>query len=502
MELGHGIRDAEFRPAERFEPVDVIIVGGGVAGLSAAWRLSGAGFQDYLVLETEQSPGGTSRWGSNGVSEFPWAAHYVPAPTRDTRALVRLLDEAGVIEGYDAQGEPLFGEQYLVRTPEERIHEQGQWWEGLYLHAGSTAEEVRQYRSFFADVDRWSSWKDAKGCRAFNLPRSKGSMDPEVRALDGISFAQWLDERGYDSPRLRWFLDYACRDDYGARLDTTSAWAGLFYFAARKQGPGEESRPILAWPEGNGFLVKALSANCKDRLRLHHPVIRMETEPHGRIRVHAWNVEEKRTVGWLAKHVIFAGPMLVAPRVMPELAAQRPGIYPQFLPSTWLVANLTLRNRPKEGSFPLAWDNVIKDSPSLGYVVATHQSCKDYGPSVWTYYRAFAGSDLRADWARIQAMDWKACARMVLEDLHKVHPDLKSCLARMDIMRWAHAMVRPRPGFLFSEAMRIAREPFKGVHFAHTDLSGFALFEEAQDHGLRAAEEVLAVLGKHSPTWR
>ena len=38
---------------------------------------------------------------------------------------------------------------------------------------------------------------------------------------------------------------------------------------------------------------------------------------------------------------------------------------------------------------------------------------------------------------------------------------------------------------------RLARIAPRGVvHFAHTDLSGIALFEEAFDHGLRAAREV------------
>jgi len=32
-------------------------------------------------------------------------------------------------------------------------------------------------------------------------------------------------------------------------------------------------------------------------------------------------------------------------------------------------------------------------------------------------------------------------------------------------------------------------------HFAHSDLSGVALFEEAFYHGLRAAEEILAERG-------
>jgi hypothetical protein len=56
-------------------------------------------------------------------------------------------------------------------------------------------------------------------------------------------------------------------------------------------------------------------------------------------------------------------------------------------------------------------------------------------------------------------------------------------------------MIRPRTGALFA-GDRIARaQPIGKVHFAHTDLSGFALFEEAFDHGLRAAREVAEAIG-------
>jgi hypothetical protein len=56
-------------------------------------------------------------------------------------------------------------------------------------------------------------------------------------------------------------------------------------------------------------------------------------------------------------------------------------------------------------------------------------------------------------------------------------------------------MIRPRPNFIHGTSRAAARRPFRSVHFAHTDLSGLALFEEAFDHGLRAAEEVLAARG-------
>ncbi len=52
-------------------------------------------------------------------------------------------------------------------------------------------------------------------------------------------------------------------------------------------------------------------------------------------------------------------------------------------------------------------------------------------------------------------------------------------------------MIRPEKGFVWSEARRRAAEPLGRVHFAHTDLSGMALVEEATWHGARAAEAVL-----------
>ena len=503
MELGHAARDGELPAPSAYEPVDVLIVGGGVAGLSAAWRLRGAGFGDFLLLELESGVGGTSRSGRNGVSAYPLAAHYVVAPTRDMPPMLRLLEEAGILEGFEAGGEPVFGEQHLVRSPEERIFTFGQWWEGLYLHAGESPEDIRQYRAFFAEVDRWVAWRDERGRRAFAIPRARGSDAPEIRALDAQSFEAWLDARGLTSPRLRWLMDYACRDDYGARSGTTSAWAGLFYFAARKTGPGEESRPVLTWPEGNGFLVEHLHGRCREQVRTGLAVTRLLPTPDGRVQVLAWDRAERRPAGFLARHVIFSGSMLMAGRVVPELARARGSdFFRAFLPSSWIVANLTLRRRPRERTFPLAWDNVIRDGRGLGYVDATHQSLHDHGPTVWTYYHALAGNDVRADWERLQLLTWQDCARQILDDLGPAHPDLADCIARLDVMRWGHAMVRPRPGLMWSPVLEQARVPFRNIHFAHSDLSGFALFEEAQDHGLRAAEEVLAALGKPCASWR
>ncbi|HZF68122.1 MAG TPA: hypothetical protein VEZ47_08795, partial [Gemmatirosa sp.] len=65
------------------------------------------------------------------------------------------------------------------------------------------------------------------------------------------------------------------------------------------------------------------------------------------------------------------------------------------------------------------------------------------------------------------------------------------------------AMPRPTPGFLGAHrpwwgdggAAGRAGGPARML-WAHSDVSGLALFEEAQDRGVRAAERALAVLAR------
>jgi hypothetical protein len=49
-------------------------------------------------------------------------------------------------------------------------------------------------------------------------------------------------------------------------------------------------------------------------------------------------------------------------------------------------------------------------------------------------------------------------------------------------------MVSPVPGFIFGEERKAAAQPIEGkVFFAHTDLSGISVFEEAFHQGIDAA---------------
>src|SRR5262249_48635270 len=154
--------------------------------------------------------------------------------------------------------------------------------------------------------DRWVGWRDGKGRRAFTLPAAACSDDPEVTALDRQSMAEWLDRRGFTSRRLRWSIDYGCRDDYGSRPEDTSAWAGLFYFASRRRAPGADPQPLLSWPEGNGRLVAHLAGKVRKQLRLDLAAADIRpTDPAGKRGVEVVALSAAgRVAGFRAEQVI------------------------------------------------------------------------------------------------------------------------------------------------------------------------------------------------------
>ncbi|MGI5864443.1 MAG: flavin monoamine oxidase family protein [Myxococcales bacterium] len=489
-ELGHKLLGAVAAKPGSPREVEVAIVGGGIAGLSAAWRLVRAGFTDFEVLELEPQPGGTSA----SEASFPWGAHYVPTPEPANRSLVMLLDEMGAIEARGADGSITWDEETLCLAPQERLFYKGHWQEGLFLTVGATADDLKQLEAFDEAMRAWSGWCDAQGRRAFALPTARCSDDPEILRLDRISMARYMDEQGWTSPRLRWWVDYACRDDYGLRLEQTSAWAGIFYFAARLAGPGDEPSEFLTWPEGNGRVVKHLASAIGPRLRTGAMVFDIAPGDSS-VEIRLIDSKSGAPESLKAKHVICATPSFLTRRLVAPFRSSPPEHYARFQYTPWVIANVALRDRPGSLGFPQAWDNVFYESSSLGYVVSTHQAAIDRGPTVWTWYCALADGDPKAIRRDLLAAPWKRWADAVIADLEPAHGGIPELIDSIDVWRWGHAMVRPEVGFISSGALQKAREPLGRVHFAHTDLSGLALIEEAHFHGVRAAEAVLRARG-------
>jgi hypothetical protein len=335
--------------------------------------------------------------------------------------------------------------------------------------------------------------KGRDGRRAFTAPLEFSSRDPELLALDLVPMEEWLRKEGFRSEAVHWLVDYACRDDYGASYLHVSAWAGIHYFACRASTSGEDRDHVLTWPEGNGFVVRSLMERYKFAVTPRALVFSLEEASRG-VKLGVFLADEKRSVSIDAEHVIWAAPFALSAR------GARGAI--DYAP--WVVANLTLSEPPYvHHGAPLAWDNVVYDSRSLGYVVATHQGVASRpGPTVLTWYRPLTEEAPRAGRQRLLATSREAWAEAALADLARPHPELRSITQRIDVFANGHAMVVPAPGLIWGEARRELVERRGRVHMAHADASGMSLFEEANDRGVAAAEGVLAALGVRSASMR
>ena len=495
--LGHRLRDGGFPMPSATRKTGVLIVGGGISGLSAAWRLAKAGVDDFQLLEMDSEPGGNSRAGQSPLVAYPWGAHYLPLPGPDAVLVRELLAELSVLQDDPQVRKPIYDERFLVATPQERVYRHGLWEEGLLPHRGVAAGEREQQRRFHERMEELKQAHGRDGRRAFAVPMELSSRDPAWRALDRLPFRQWLNDNGFTAPSLHWLANYATRDDYGTAHDQTSAWAGLHYFACR-DGEAANAAPdsVLTAPEGNAWLARGLARHAAGRIVTDALVWRIE---EGKATVAVDVLLGTKTVRFAARQLIWAAPAFVLPHVWPAMpgeikAAALAGDY-----APWLTANLHLSDLPEERhGAPPAWDNVFYESQGLGYVTATHQLIRRHLPgTVFTYYRALHDVAPAEGRRLLLATPREAWAEGILGELEQVHPDIRRLTTRLDIFRNGHAMRRPVPGSLFGgQREKLAGFQHPRIALAHADLSGFSLFEEAQYRGVVAAERALASVSK------
>jgi hypothetical protein len=282
-----------------------------------------------------------------------------------------------------------------------------------------------------------------------------------------------------NSHLLNWYLNYCCRDDYGATTENTSAWAGIQYFASREP---EEKGP-LTWPEGNGWIVRRLLERFGSFVQPNRMVHKISRT--GKF-ISAFSGDTE----YRAEFVIFAAPTFLAPYLIEGMPPLR-----DFEYSPWLTANLVLDRLPASYGTDPTWDSVFMNSPTLGYVDATHQSLRTHTErTVWTFYWAFAEGSPAENRQLLLNKDWNHWKEAILHDLERVHPEIRQCVSHIDIMRFGHAMARPKVGAVFSPERRNLAKGHDRILFANSDLSGFSIFEEAQYRGVTAADRAMRTI--------
>jgi hypothetical protein len=408
MAEGHFQRERHPLPApSQVIETDIVILGSGVAGLAAAWQLGRKGHRNCLMIDGPQ-PFGNAAGGAYGEYAYPTGAHYLPLPSPESTHVRALLADLGILVQHPGADKPYYDEACILQGPQERLLYRGRWQEGFIPTEGVPASELAEHRRFFAEVARLRHLVGADGRRAFVFPSARSSTDPAFAALDRITLKDWLDTQGYRAPTLHWYLNYCCRDDYGARYDQVSAWAGLHYFCSRGgEAANAGEGAWLTWPGGLAPLAEKMAqvSGIARRAGTAASVRQVRRPGQGEgVEALCFTLEGGTPRSYLvrARRAICAMPLHVASRVVENIGQY--GFDPKrHMPAhaPWMVANFLMREFPRElPEAPLSWDNVVVGEPGLGFVVSTHQDIRVTPPPKTVFTSYVALSDRSPDEAR------------------------------------------------------------------------------------------------------
>ena len=493
---GHMVRDHQLglnTSSVKKITIDTVIIGGGITGLSTAYHLNKNDYSNFLVVELNERVGGNSDSGMNEHTQFPLGAHYLTLPNPDNRPLIDFLKEYHYITKENPDGSQEYSEHHLCHAPDERLFYRGIYQEGLVPSYGIDKKTEDEIARFFHSMNDFKNEKGSDGKFLFTIPIKSASRDRKLIEYDSITFEKYLDDNGYQSEELRWFLDYCSRDDFGAGFDKVSAWAGINYFAARKSNPSNTiPSNVLTWPEGNGHLVNLLEQKSKQQIKTGIAISEIIESENGVI-ANGFDFKTNEHIQIEAKKAVIACPSYVTKHILKSKFWNRAD-FDNYVHHPWLVSTVVLDKIPTSSGLELAWDNVKYGTHGLGYIYNQHQEFGQLKDKyVISVYLAFDKQGDVKERQRMFELTEDEMKQLVLDELKGMHPKIEEHIESMLFQQWGHGMVTPYPNSLQKHYDFVEKNNLSNIiRLAHTDYSGYSIFEEGFSQGVESAKFILS----------
>ncbi len=219
-------------------PPQVVVVGGGLAGLTAAYHLAQRGV-GVRLLEGSGRLGGRVWSQTQGGAVVEVGGEFIESEHRQVQALVRGLG--------------------LSLAPVHTEGRMGFFWGGQTYTAAQVTEQVRPI------------WQRVRQDYQ-QLPERVADLgeDERARRWDRRSIADYFDQLGLRG-WVRHYLEIQCQTEYGLEIDQQSALNFIFWLAEGGPEPTGDS-PRYRIAGGNSGLVNRLAAKLAGRLELNWPV--------------------------------------------------------------------------------------------------------------------------------------------------------------------------------------------------------------------------------------
>lgn len=428
---------------------DVVIVGGGIAGLSAAWRLR---HRDVLLLEAGDRLGGRLRSDAAGDYWLNYGAHLFPAPGSlvDSLATECGLETVAVTGGMmglalrDTQLVSGRVETYPFRLP---------------LSLRDRAAFVRAGLKVQRAVARY------------------GKLERRYDFEDDRTFAEFL---GPLPPGAREI--FACAAHRAtAELDELSAGCGIGLFALVWAGKGSLIARNLRG--GTGRLPEAMARELGERARVNARVEAVR-EDGSELVITCGGEELRARQVIMAAQAPYAAP-LVAPVATEAASALAQLSYGAFL--SVAVRTDEPGPMPYDGTYAMA-------TPGRVFDMFTNQAhALRVGPRApGGSLMLFAGAQAAA---ALSAEPDEVIVERFVADLHGLFPATRGVVAEARVHRWALGNVYARPGRgRLQPALEGALGAHRNLHLAGDYFAELGNMEAAARTGAAAADRVDSLL--------
>lgn len=446
---------------------DAVVVGGGIAGLTAAFYLSEL---KVRVLEREAGPGGRIRGGGGARGEIARAT-YIGRPYG---ALKEIIEKLGL-------------EPWEIRAPLEAVFRDDR------IHFGTEGlAQLLTERSSAADFERFRSEVLAHAAAYQDIPELDFTI-PTAR-LDGVTARRWFDDLKLP-PVYAECYDAAARGRFGASLDDLSALVMIPEMAFGLGGGTGDAAAAEAGGSGAftldgglAAITTALADWLAEAFQPRSRVVRV-SKPDADYRVeYADSAGKIRSLK--AKFVILAIPAAEALAIdSGALKTEARRWLEEVAYSSSAAVSLAIRESLFGRAFQLALQDggaavSLRDTSWLanGRTPAGAAAAGGAGALVVQAAPARLGE---AGWARLSDDDLsKAAVRAV----SRVFPGLPSQISGRQAVRYARAYPVMGPG-AFRRAARL-NEICDGRILLAGDYMIYPDFEAAADSGDFAAEKV------------
>ncbi len=449
------------RVGERFptplpsKKCDVVIIGGGVSGLTAAYELRDANF---LLIEKESKLGGHARRNSwNGIYYSEGAAYFAEPEGE----IEEFYGDVGLhLKQVPKPVDSIFAGKKLVTDI---------WDDGLKKLPYSD-KAIKGFIKFKHDLENLSPLP--------TLPVEK--TDPETMKLDLISFAEYLKPYGNE---LVEFMNLYCRSALGGTVDQVSAYWGLNFYSG-------EIIPIYTLPGGTATLAEILNKKINNagegRIITGATVVNIESK--GEKEVWVTYVKDGSTETVSAKCAIVAIFKHFAKRIVKGLPSEQSAAMWSMRYQPYLVVNILLNGAPYRDSY----DTWVKDAQFTDFIVADWiDGNLKRSNSVLTVYQPV---DIGKRYLLLEGEQIKKMVVGMVNELEMVAPGMSKSIEEVRAFRWGHPMVLSSVGAL-TKIRPYATKPLGNILFAHSDSQMAAAVECAVWEGkknARTARKIVA----------